>query len=57
MNQDKHNERIEEYGRGFDVLAAWRWDRDDQFPNGRRAAAELLSEQRTALERYGLDTA
>jgi Ser/Thr protein kinase RdoA (MazF antagonist) len=39
------------------MVAAWRWDRDDQFPNGRRAAAELLSELRAALERYGLDTA
>ena len=39
------------------MVAAWRWDRDDQFPNGRRAAAELLSEMRAALERYGLDTA
>jgi Ser/Thr protein kinase RdoA (MazF antagonist) len=38
------------------MVAAWRWDRDDQFPNGRRAAAELLSEMRAALERYGLDT-
>ena len=33
------------------MVAAWRWDRDDQFPNGRRAAAELLSELRAALER------
>ena len=39
------------------MVAAWRWDRDDQFPNGRRAAAELLSEIRAALERYGRDTA
>jgi hypothetical protein len=39
------------------MVAAWRWDRDDQFPNGRRAAAELLSEMRAALERYGRDTA
>jgi hypothetical protein len=39
------------------MVAAWRWDRDDQFPNGRRAAADLLSEMRAALERYGLDTA
>ncbi|MBV9848252.1 MAG: phosphotransferase [Armatimonadetes bacterium] len=31
------------------MVAAWRWDRDDQFPNGRRAAVELLSEMRTAL--------
>ncbi len=39
------------------MVAAWRWDRDDQFPNGRRAAVELLSEIRAALERYGRDTA
>lgn len=39
------------------MVAAWRWDRDDQFPNGRRAAVELLSEIRTALERYGRDSA
>jgi Ser/Thr protein kinase RdoA (MazF antagonist) len=25
------------------MVAAWRWDRDDQLPNGQRAAAELLS--------------
>ena len=37
------------------MVAAWRWDRDDQFPNGRRAAIELLSEMRTALQRYGRD--
>lgn len=39
------------------MVAAWRWDRDDQFPNGRRAAVELLSEMRIALERYGRDSA
>jgi hypothetical protein len=39
------------------MVAAWRWDRDDQLPNGRRAAVELLSEMRTALERYGRDSA
>jgi Phosphotransferase enzyme family len=39
------------------MVAAWRWDRDDQFPNRRRAAAELLSEMRAGLERHGLDTA
>ena len=37
------------------MVAAWRWDRADQFPNGRRAAIELLSEMRTALQRYGRD--
>jgi hypothetical protein len=25
------------------MVAAWRWDRSDQFPNGQRAARELLS--------------
>ena len=25
------------------MVAAWRWDRDDQLPNGQRAARELLS--------------
>lgn len=39
------------------MVAAWRWDRNDQFPNGRRAAVELLSEMRTALQRYGRDSA
>jgi hypothetical protein len=39
------------------MVAAWRWDRDDQFPNGRQAGADLLSELRAALERSGLDTA
>jgi hypothetical protein len=39
------------------MIAAWRWDRDDQFPNGRRAAVELLGELRAALEHDGGDTA
>jgi hypothetical protein len=39
------------------MIAAWRWDRDDQFPNGRRAAVELLSELRAALEHGGGDIA
>jgi len=25
------------------MVAAWRWDRDDQYPNGRRAGTEFLS--------------
>ena len=33
------------------MVAAWRWDRDDQFPNGRRMGAELLSQVRAALDR------
>src|SRR3972149_9201203 len=36
------------------MIAAWRWDRDDQFPNGRRMGTELLSQGRAALDRYGL---
>lgn len=30
------------------MVSAWRWDRRDQFPDGRRMAAELLSEIRRA---------
>jgi Ser/Thr protein kinase RdoA (MazF antagonist) len=37
------------------MVAAWRWDRDDQLPNGRRMGTELLSQMRAALDRYGLD--
>jgi hypothetical protein len=39
------------------MIATWRWDRDDQFPNGRRMGTELLSQVRAALDRYGLDAA
>jgi hypothetical protein len=35
------------------MVATWRWDRDDQFPNGRRMGTELLSQVRAALDRYG----
>ncbi len=34
------------------MVAAWRWDRDDQLPNGRRMGRELLSRTRAALERH-----
>lgn len=37
------------------MVAAWRWDRDDHFPNGRRMGTELLSRLRAALDRDGLD--
>jgi hypothetical protein len=37
------------------MVASWRWDRDDQFPNGRRMGTELLSRLRAARDRYGLD--
>ena len=33
------------------MVAAWRWDRNDQYPNGRRMGTELLSQIRTALDR------
>ena len=35
------------------MVATWRWDRDDQFPNGRRMGTEFLSQLRAALDRYG----
>ncbi len=37
------------------MVAAWRWDHRDQFPNGRRMGTELLSQLRAALDRWGLD--
>ncbi|GAB3004688.1 phosphotransferase family protein [Saccharothrix stipae] len=33
------------------MITTWRWDRDDQLPNGRRLAAEGLNRIRTALDR------
>jgi hypothetical protein len=39
------------------MIATWRWDRDDDFPNGRRLGLTWLNEMRAALERYGRDTA
>ena len=38
------------------MIATWRWDRDDQLPNGRQLGTEGLSQIRAALDRYGLDT-
>jgi Phosphotransferase enzyme family len=38
------------------MITAWRWDRDDQLPNGRQLGAEWLSQIRAALDRRGLDT-
>ncbi len=37
------------------MIATWRWDRDDQFPNGRYWAIEGVNQLRAALDRYGLD--
>jgi hypothetical protein len=36
------------------LVATWRWDRDDQLPNGRQMGTELLSQIRAALERHRL---
>lgn len=35
------------------MITAWRWDRDDQFPDGRRLGMEWLSQLRAALAREG----
>jgi hypothetical protein len=32
------------------MVAAWRWDRNDHFPNGRQMGIDLLSELRLAFE-------
>jgi Ser/Thr protein kinase RdoA (MazF antagonist) len=37
------------------MVASWRWDRNDQYPNGRRMGTELLGQIRAALDRNGLD--
>lgn len=37
------------------MVAAWRWDRRDQFPNGRRMGMEFTNELRNALDRFGID--
>lgn len=37
------------------MVAAWRADRDDDFPNGRDVRDELLSMIREALDRRGID--
>ena len=33
------------------MITAWRWDRGDQFPNGRRLGTEWLGELRATLDR------
>ncbi|OOC56598.1 MULTISPECIES: phosphotransferase enzyme family protein [Nocardiopsis] len=37
------------------MVTTWRWDRGDQFPNGRRMGTEWLRRIRAALDRDGLD--
>jgi thiamine kinase-like enzyme len=36
------------------MITTWRWDRGDQFPNGRQLGTEWLSQIRAALDRNGL---
>ena len=35
------------------MITTWRWDRDDQLPNGRQLGTEWLSQIRAALDRKG----
>ncbi len=37
------------------MVATWRWDRDDQLPNGRQLGAEWLSQIRASAGHKGLD--
>ena len=37
------------------MITTWRWDRDDQLPNGRRLGTEWLRQIRTAVARNGFD--
>ena len=37
------------------MVATWRWDRDDQLPNGRQLGTEWLGQIRAALDGKGLD--
>jgi Phosphotransferase enzyme family len=37
------------------MVTAWRWSREDQFPNGLHWRVEGLNQLRAALDRYGLD--
>ncbi|MFJ8593398.1 phosphotransferase [Streptomyces sp. NPDC093598] len=38
------------------IVTTWRWDRGDQFPNGRRLGTEWLSQIRAARDRNGWTT-
>ncbi|MFJ8196905.1 phosphotransferase enzyme family protein [Streptomyces sp. NPDC096152] len=38
------------------MITTWRWDRDDQLPNGRRLGTEWLGRIRAVLDRKGFDT-
>jgi aminoglycoside phosphotransferase (APT) family kinase protein len=37
------------------MITTWRWDRDDQLPNGRQLGAQWLSQLRAMQDRYDLD--
>jgi hypothetical protein len=37
------------------MITTWRWDRGDQFPDGRQLGTEWLSQLRAALDRVDLD--
>jgi len=37
------------------MITTWRWDRDDQLPDGRRLAAEWIDQMRASLARRGPD--
>ncbi|MFH8499011.1 phosphotransferase enzyme family protein [Streptomyces coeruleorubidus] len=37
------------------MITTWRWDRGDQFPNGRRLGTEWLGRIRAAVDRNGLE--
>jgi hypothetical protein len=37
------------------MVTAWRWDRDDQLPDGRYWGIEGLNQVRVALDRFGMD--
>ena len=39
------------------IITTWRWDRDDQFPDGRRLGREWLGRLRTAVDQHELDGA
>ena len=38
------------------MITTWRWERDDQLPNGRQLGTEWLSQLRAALNRQRLET-
>jgi len=37
------------------MITTWRWDRDDQLPNGRQLRTEWLNQLRATVDDYGLD--